>query len=91
MTIFGEMMQYNQPYNLDRPHHIKREAEMKNIKAGQISSITPESGEEALAKLIKEAGAEARTRKKKAMEYHFKKLHAAACDTLASFERANST
>ncbi|MEA2115022.1 MAG: hypothetical protein U9P36_06530 [Thermodesulfobacteriota bacterium] len=62
---------------------------MKKNKTDQNSPYIPEPGEEALAILIKEAGAEARARKKKAMEYHFQKLHAAACDTLASFKRAD--
>ncbi len=35
-----------------------------------------DSAEERLAELIKEAGAEARARNKKAMEQHFKKLRA---------------
>ena len=62
-----------------------------NTKTEQKSphQYTPEPGEEALATLIKKAGAEARARKKKAMEYHFRKLHAAACDNLAAFKRAN--
>ena len=50
---------------------------------------TPEPGEEALAILIKKAGAEARAKKKKAMEHHFRKLHAAACDNLAAFTGAD--
>lgn len=40
----------------------------------------PEPGEKDLDLLIKEAGEEARGRKKKAMETHFHKLHAAVCD-----------
>ncbi len=63
---------------------------MKKKETDQTSSYIPEPGEEALAILIKEAGAEARARKKKAMEYHFQKVHAAACDTLASFKQENS-
>lgn len=63
---------------------------MKKKDLDQDSVYIPEPGEEALAILIKEAGAEARARKKKAMEYHFQKLHAAACNALSSFKRVDS-
>ena len=62
---------------------------MKKKETDQTSPYIPEPGEEDLAILIKAAGAEARARQKKAMEYHFQKVHAAACDTLASFKRAD--
>ncbi len=62
---------------------------MKKNKLVGVGPYIPESGEEALAILIKKAGAEARARKKKAMEYHLRKLHAAACDNLAAFTEAN--
>jgi len=41
------------------------------------NEYVPEPGEKSLAQLIKEAGEEARMRKKKIMEYHFKKLRKA--------------
>ncbi len=62
---------------------------MKKNKIIKASPYIPESGEESLAILIRKAGAEARARKKKAMEYHLRKLHAAACDNLAAFTEAN--
>ncbi len=39
-----------------------------------------ETGEEQLAALIRQAGDEARARKKKAMELHYKKLKAAVAE-----------
>ena len=44
------------------------------------NAYVPEPGEKDLDLLIKEAGEEARERKKKAMETHFHKLHAAVCE-----------
>ncbi len=64
--------------------------DMKKNESNQNNAYIPESGEEALAILIKEAGEEARKRKKKAMENHFRKLHAAICDTLTSIKQADS-
>lgn len=52
---------------------------MKNVRDKDLAYI-PEPGEKALELLIKEAGREARKRKKKAMDNHFQKLHAAICD-----------
>ncbi len=50
-----------------------------------------ESAEEQLAKLIKEAGAEARARKKKAMDLHFKKLRAVVSEAAARSRSSAST
>ncbi|MFW8601599.1 hypothetical protein ACOHYD_08965 [Desulfobacterota bacterium M19] len=57
----------------------------------QKNMYTPEPGEERLAALIKEAGKDARARKKKAMDYHFKKLRAAVRGTLQSFEQTTTS
>jgi len=59
---------------------------IKKNKTNPEDEYVPEHGEEALAVLIKEAGEEARKRKKKVMANHLKKLHAAACDTLPAAE-----
>lgn len=53
---------------------------MKKKVTDQNNVYVSEPGEEALAILIKEAGVEARARKKQAMAVHFQKLHAAVCD-----------
>ena len=63
---------------------------MKQNKTNQDNVYTPEPGEKALTILIREAGAEARKRKKKAIENHIKKLHAAVCDTLTSTNQSDS-
>lgn len=49
----------------------------------------PEPGEETLAKLIKEAGVEARARKKIAMANHFQKLRAAIRDISISTKQTD--
>lgn len=49
-----------------------------------------ESSEQALEKLIKEAGEEARSRKKKAMDAHAKKLYHAIHDRVTANRRAES-
>jgi len=64
---------------------------MKKKTTDKNDAYVPETGEENLAALIKEAGAEARARKKKIMDYHFKKLRAAARGTLDSFEQATTS
>jgi len=60
---------------------------MKKKTTAQNNAHMLEPGEENLAVLIKEAGAEARARKKKAMDYHAKKLRTAARGTLDSFSQ----
>ncbi len=50
-----------------------------------------ESAEERLAELIKEAGAEARARKKKAMDLHFKKLRAVVSEAASRSRNSAST
>jgi hypothetical protein len=59
---------------------------MKKVEKELPPEQAPESGEEELALLIKEAGESARIRKKKAMDDHFKRLHLAVtgglCTTL---------
>ncbi len=62
---------------------------MKDNKADKNIAYTPEPGEKELAKLIKEAGETARARKKKAMDEHLKKLHAAIAGTLSSTQKTN--
>lgn len=52
---------------------------MGNLTRDENAYI-PEPGEKDLDLLIKEAGEEARERKKKAMKTHFHKLHAAVFD-----------
>ena len=59
-------------------------SDMQKNAPDKKSTCIPEPGEEALVKLIKEAGAEARTRKRKAMANHWQKLHAAICDISTS-------
>lgn len=51
----------------------------KNVR-DKNQAYVPEPGENALELLIKEAGREARKRKKKAMDNHFQKLQAAIRD-----------
>ncbi len=53
---------------------------MKKNKKDKDTGYVPEPGEKALNLLIKEAGEEARKRKKKVMDNHFHKLHDAICD-----------
>ena len=57
---------------------------MKKEKVVSTSGNLPESGEEKLAMLIKEAGESARARKKKAMDEHFKRRHMAVTGALSS-------
>jgi hypothetical protein len=47
-----------------------------------------EAGEEQLAALIKQAGAEARARKRKAMDQHFKKLRAAIAEGVSRWKES---
>lgn len=63
---------------------------MKESGTDKQNKYVPEPGEETLSKLIKEAGAEARARKKMAMANHFKKLRAAICDISIPIKRADS-
>lgn len=63
---------------------------MKGFATDKKSKYIPEPGEEALTMLIKEAGAEARSRKKMAMANHFKKLHVAICDISIPIQKTNS-
>ncbi len=57
-------------------------------RTDQEITCPPESGEDELAQLIKEAGETARERKKKAMDEHFKKLRAAITGTLPQQNRS---
>lgn len=61
---------------------------MKKEVTDQNNTYVSEPGEEYLAILIKEAGVEARARKKQAMAIHFQKLHAAVCDKPVSTKQA---
>ena len=59
-------------------------SESKKQFSGTKDRYVLEPGERALATLIKEAGATARTRKKKAMAEHLRRLRAAICNTSIS-------
>ena len=50
----------------------------------------PESGEESLAALIKEAGKTAREQKKRMLEEHFKKIHLAVTGQLENLQQEKS-
>jgi len=63
---------------------------MKKDKGKLASGSVPESGEESLAALIKEAGKTAREQKKRMLEEHYKKIHLAVTGRLGNLQQEKS-